>query len=96
MNANILAQVVQVAGAFLILLPFAAAQLRRMSIDSVPYQLMNLLGSATLTVIAVIERQYGFILLEGIWAIMSAHGLWRVIHSGGQGSGTLGHGSGGL
>jgi hypothetical protein len=58
-------QVVSVAGALLILLPFTASQLGRLTIQSLAYQGMNLAGSSALTAVAVIERQYGFILLEG-------------------------------
>ena len=72
-------QAVSVAGAVLILLPFAASQFGRLTTASLAYQVMNLIGSAALTAVAVVESQYGFILLEGTWAIVSAAGLARVL-----------------
>ena len=72
-------QVVSIAGAILILLPFAASQFGKLATTSLSYQLMNLIGSVALTTVAVIESQYGFILLEGTWAIVSAAGLARVL-----------------
>ena len=72
-------QLVSLAGAFLILLPFAAVQLNRMSTRSIPYQLMNLIGSGALTAVAIIDVQDGFILLEGVWALVSVYGLVNVL-----------------
>jgi len=72
-------QAISIAGAILILLPFAASQFGKLATQSLAYQLMNLIGSTALTAVAVIESQYGFILLEGTWALVSAAGLARVL-----------------
>lgn len=72
-------QAVSVAGAVLILLPFAGSQFGKLTTESLAYQVINLIGSAALTTVAVIESQYGFILLEGTWAMVSAAGLARVM-----------------
>ncbi len=71
-------QVVQVIGAVLILAGFAAAQAGRLRVDSVLYLVLNLIGSAILAVLALHERQWGFLLLEGVWAAVSLWSLIRV------------------
>ena len=70
-------QVLSVVGALLILLPFAAIQTGRLAVQSLIYQVGNFLGSAALGYVAIAERQYGFILLEGVWAAMSLLGLYK-------------------
>jgi hypothetical protein len=65
-------------GAVLILLPFAASQAGRLATTTVLYQVLNLVGSAILTGVAGVGRQYGFVLLEGVWAIMSLVGLVKL------------------
>lgn len=72
-------QVIQIVGALLILAAFAAVQFDRMRPDSRLYLALNLGGSAILAVLAVLASQWGFVLLEGVWAVVSAWGLWVAI-----------------
>ena len=73
-------QLVQVAGALMILVAFTAAQLGAMSPQNRTCLVLNLVGSVILAVLAWVERQYGFILLEGVWAVVSAWGLAQLLH----------------
>ena len=75
-------QVASVLGALLILAPFAAVQFGRLAPSSVAYQALNLLGSGILAAIALHDRQYGFLLLEGTWAIVSLWGLLKALRRG--------------
>lgn len=72
-------QVVQIFGSLLILAAFAAAQRGAMPQDSRVYLALNLVGSAILAVLALRERQLGFLLLETCWAIVSGWGLLQAL-----------------
>ena len=69
-------QLIQVCGSLLILAAFAASQAGRLPIDSQLYLVLNFVGSAILAVLAWIDQQWGFLLLEGVWAIVS---LWSLV-----------------
>lgn len=70
-----LEQSVQIAGSLLILSAFVATQMRRLQSDSRLYLVLNTVGSGTLAVLALLGHQWGFLLLEGVWALVSAAGL---------------------
>ena len=70
-----MSQLLQVLGALMVLAGFALAQFRVLDQRSYVYLLLNLIGSAVLAVLAAEERQWGFLLLEGAWALVSAWGV---------------------
>ncbi|THG32056.1 hypothetical protein E6C64_06440 [Naasia lichenicola] len=67
--------VIQVAGSLLILCGFALAQFGVLEVKSRIYLIVNTVGSAILAVDAWLGQQWGFLLLEGVWAIVSGIGL---------------------
>ena len=74
-------QAIQIVGALLILTAFAAVQFERMRPDSRLYLALNLVGSIILAVLALVEQMWGFVLLEGVWAIVSAWGLAQALRA---------------
>ncbi|GAA5187729.1 hypothetical protein GCM10023322_36680 [Rugosimonospora acidiphila] len=69
--------VIQIVGSLLILAAFVAAQLGRLDSSSYRYLISNAVGSAILTVTAVVNLEWGFILLEGVWALVSMYSIVR-------------------
>ncbi|MEW6476779.1 MAG: hypothetical protein AB1679_31370 [Actinomycetota bacterium] len=72
-------QVVQLIGALLILSAYIASQQNRMRLDSAQFLGLNTVGAGILAVVAAVNRDLGFLLLEGVWAWVSARGLRRVL-----------------
>jgi hypothetical protein len=71
-------QVVQIVGALLILVAFAGAQVGRLDQRSLSYLWLNLIGSVVLAALAYHEQQWGFLMLEFVWALVSAWSLTQV------------------
>jgi hypothetical protein len=68
-------QVIQVIGALLIPVGFVLAQWRIWTTDSWAYLAVNLVGAAILAVLAGRDGQWGFLLLEGVWTIVTASSI---------------------
>jgi hypothetical protein len=68
-------QLIQLAGAVLVLSGFGLNQLGLLSSRSTPYLALNVVGAGVLAVLAFHGRQWGFLLLEGVWSVMALAGL---------------------
>jgi hypothetical protein len=68
-------QLIQIFGALAILAGFALAQFGLLDQQSRSYLGLNVVGASVLAVLAYLERQWGFLLLEGVWAVIAAWGL---------------------
>jgi hypothetical protein len=69
----------QLAGALLILAGFIAAQTGHLDPKTPSYLAMNLVGSVILTYDALHGQEWGFFVLELVWALVSAYGLAQVL-----------------
>ena len=74
-------QYIQIVGAMLVLLGFVLGQFGKIDTSSKTYLLINLVGSALLAANAVSGGQWGFLLLNGTWALISLVGLVRTFTS---------------
>ena len=69
----------QLAGALLILAAFMSAQFGYVDPRARRYLVLNLAGSAILAYDALHGAEWGFFVLELVWAIVSAWGLGQVL-----------------
>ena len=70
-------QLVQLLASLLVLMAFLAGQRGLLAPTSRTFLALNLAGSAVLAVLAARGGQWGFLLLEAVWALVSAWGLAR-------------------
>jgi hypothetical protein len=81
-------QLISVLGALAILAAYAANLFGWIQPSNLWYSAANFLGSAVLTVVAIVDRQLGFLLLEGTWALVSLWGIVSVLRRWGAPSDT--------
>ena len=70
-------QVLSLVGAAMILVAYFAFQRGWLERKDRLYHALNLVGSALLTVVALADGRWGFIILEGAWALLSVPGTLR-------------------
>jgi hypothetical protein len=68
-------QIIQIAGALLILAGFILTQGNVLDADSYLYLILNLAGATILAVLAFQAERWGFVLLEGVWALVALAGV---------------------
>ncbi len=68
-------QIIQIVGAVLILAGFILSQTNLLDAHSYRYLLLNLIGAGILTVLAFQGQRWGFVLLEGVWALVALASL---------------------
>ena len=74
---------IEVTGAILILAAFALAQFQGLDRHGARYLVLNLVGAALLAGSAAIHRQWGFLLLQGVWGVVALWDLLGLVRRGG-------------
>lgn len=73
---NLFVQLVSLVGAALILAAFIGLQRSWWRTQSAGYQWANFLGALLLAGVAVWDGRIGFVILEGVWTLVS---LWSIV-----------------
>jgi hypothetical protein len=69
-------ELIQVLGAIVILVAFGGLQFGWLGAYSRFYLVLNVVGSVVLSAVALVESDWGFLLLEAVWAVVS---LWSLV-----------------
>ncbi|HEY3503637.1 MAG TPA: hypothetical protein VGN37_12735 [Actinocatenispora sp.] len=77
-----MADILQIVGAVLVLVGFFGTQIGAVDAKSLAYLVVNALGSGVLAVLALLGREWGFLLLEGVWCVVAVVSLVGVLARG--------------
>jgi hypothetical protein len=72
-------EIVQIVGSVVVLVAFMLSQAGRWSTSGLRFLVLNAVGSGVLAVIAGVGLEWGFLMLEGVWSLVSAVGVYRVL-----------------
>ncbi len=73
------ADIIGSAGVFLILLAYFLLQAEKLGSRNPVYSLMNMTGSLLILVSLSFNFNFASVLIETLWALISAYGLWRTV-----------------
>jgi hypothetical protein len=81
----IISSIIGVFGLLMILMAFAFNLFHFLSQRSIPYNLLNILGSAMLAYYAIILSSIPFLILQIVWGLLSIIKLIHVLNSRNKG-----------
>jgi hypothetical protein len=70
------------AGVSLLLLAFLLILFKKIQVESVSYTLLNMVGAALCGVSAYLISFYPFVVLEGVWVLVSLYALFKFVPRG--------------
>ena len=70
------------AGVSLRLLAFLFILFKKIQVESVSYTLLNMVGAALCGVSAYLISFYPFVVLEGVWVLVSLYALFKFVPRG--------------
>ena len=70
------------AGVSLLLLAFLLILFKKIQVESVSYTLLNMVGAALCGVSAYLISFYPFVVLEGVWVLVSFYALFKNVPRG--------------
>ena len=69
-------------GVSLLLLAFLLILSKKIQVESVSYTLLNMVGAALCGVSAYLISFYPFVVLEGVWVLVSLYALFKFVPRG--------------